>query len=47
MAFKLTMVTYPYTDDRKMYDLEVKFVNNGLVCLLNNPIVFDKIDLYR
>lgn len=28
----------------KCYDLEVKFVNNGLVCLLNNPLVFDKID---
>lgn len=31
----------------KCYDLEVNFVNNGLVCLLNNPLVFDKIDLYR
>lgn len=31
----------------KCYDFEVKFVNNGLVCLFNNLLVFDKIYLYR
>lgn len=31
----------------KCYDFEVKFENNGLVCLFNNLLVFDKIDLYR